>query len=57
MGRFDAKEVRACLDEIESELFRAADNEDCARFHKDTQLTTVLLLVLRMSMLLLWFYC
>ena len=51
MGRFDAEEVRACLDEIEAELFRAADNEDCARFHRDTQLTTVVLLSLRMSSL------
>ena len=49
---FDLKEIRNCLDEIESELFGAADTEDCQRFHKDTQLTAVLLLLFRMSSLM-----
>jgi hypothetical protein len=48
----DVEEVRKCLGEIDKELFRVADGEDCQRFHKDTQLTVVLLLLLRMSSLM-----
>jgi hypothetical protein len=50
--KLDPKQVRACLDEIESELFRLADSGDCERFHKDTQLTAVLLLLMRMLSLI-----
>jgi hypothetical protein len=52
MAGFDPEEIRKCLGEIESELFKAADNEECQRFHKDTQLTASLLLFLRMSSLI-----
>jgi hypothetical protein len=49
---FDPKEIRNCLDEIEGELFAAVDNDECQRFHKDTQLTATLLLLLRLSSLM-----
>src|SRR5438445_10928208 len=49
---FEPKQILTCLDEIETELFRIADNEECQRFHKDTQLTAVLLLLMRMSSLI-----
>jgi hypothetical protein len=52
MAGFNPEEIRKCLDEIESELFKAADNEECQRFYKDTQLTAALLLLLRMSSLI-----
>jgi hypothetical protein len=52
MAACDPEEIRKCLDEIESELFDAADHEECQRFHKDTQLTASLLLLLRMSSLI-----
>jgi len=42
-------EIAACLDEIDRELFRAASHNDCAGFHKDTQLTAVLILLVRCS--------
>ena len=45
-------QIRTCLDEIETELFRLADGEECQKFHKDTQLTAVLLLLMRMSSLI-----
>lgn len=51
-AQFDAEQVRSCLTEIETELFRIADNDECQRFHKDTQLTAVALLLLRMSSLI-----
>ena len=50
--KLDAAQVRACLDEIDAELFKVADNEQCQRFHKDTQLTAVVLLLLRASSLM-----
>ena len=40
------------LDEVERELFRVADHEECQRFHKSTQLTATVLLLLRASSLL-----
>ena len=49
--KFDPKEILTCLDEVEGELFRIADDEDCQRFHKDTQLTAMVLLLTRMSSL------
>lgn len=49
---FDPKQVRSCLTEIEAELFRIADTHECQRFHKDTQLTAVVLLLVRMSSLI-----
>lgn len=48
----DPEQIRNCLDEIESELFKVADSDECQRFHKDTQLTAILLLLLRMSSLI-----
>jgi hypothetical protein len=48
----DPKPILQCLDEVESELFRVADNDECQRFHKHSQLTAVLLLLLRTSSLL-----
>jgi len=50
-AKFDPEQVRNCLREIEAELFRIADDE-CQRFHKDTQLTAVVLLLMRMSSLI-----
>ena len=52
MADFDPKEIRACLDEMEIALFEAADTDDCQRFHKETQLTAVLLLLMRMASLM-----
>lgn len=45
-------EVAACLDEIDRELFRAAAHVDCEGFHKDSQMTAVLVLLVRCSSLL-----
>lgn len=52
MTNRDREQIRSCLDEIESVLFGVADSEECQRFHKDTQLTATLLLLLRMSSLI-----
>jgi hypothetical protein len=51
-AKFDPEQVRGCLKEIEAELFRIADNDACQQFHKDTQLTAVVLLLVRMSSLI-----
>jgi hypothetical protein len=48
----DCKHALRCLDEIEAELFRVADDPECQRFHKNSQLTAVLSLLLRASSLL-----
>jgi len=48
----DYKQVGACLDEIDRELFRVAGHDDCKGFHVDSQLTAVLLLLVRSSSLL-----
>lgn len=48
----DYEQIGACLDEIERALFRVADHGDCQRFHLDTPLTAVVLLLLRCSSLL-----
>jgi len=48
----DCKEVAACLDELDRELFRAASHADCDGFHKNSQLTAVLILLARCSSLL-----
>src|ERR1700720_2437457 len=45
-------EFAACLDEMDHCLFNAAAHEDCGGFHKDTQLTAVLTLLVRCSSLL-----
>src|SRR5271157_574832 len=50
--KFDPNQVLTCLDETESELFRIADNDECQRFNKDTQLTAMVLLLMRMSSLI-----
>ena len=31
--KLDAAQVRACLDEIDAELFKVADSDECQRFH------------------------
>lgn len=49
---FDHDSIRKCLDEIEAALFTVADGEECQKFHKDTQLTATVLLLLRMSSLI-----
>src|SRR5271156_5874289 len=49
---FDLGEFAASLDELDRCLFRAADHGDCGRFHKSTQLTAVLALLVRSSSLL-----
>jgi len=48
----DYQEIGACLDEIDRELFRVADHKDCQRFHAQSQLTAVILLLMRSSSLL-----
>jgi hypothetical protein len=50
--KFDPKRILTCLHEVESELFRIADTDECQRFHKDTQLTAMVLLLMRMSSLI-----
>lgn len=53
MPQLDYEQIRQCLDEIEAALFTVVDNSaDCQKFHKDTQLTATLLLLLRMSSLI-----
>lgn len=51
-AEFEPRQILTCLDEIEAELFRLADGGECERFHKDTQLAAVLLLLMRMSSLI-----
>jgi hypothetical protein len=46
------KQFLGCLAEVDTVLFKAADNSECQRFHKDTQLTAILLLGVRCSSLL-----
>ena len=48
----DSKPVLRCLDEVEHELFRVSDDPNCGTFHRNSQLTAVLLLLLRASSLL-----
>jgi len=48
----DYEQVRRCLDEIENALFTVAETDDCQKFHRDSQLTAVVLLALRMSSLI-----
>ena len=48
----DCTQILQCLDEAERELFRAAEDAECQRFHKSSQLSSVLLLLLRSSSLL-----
>jgi hypothetical protein len=50
--KLDAKQVRSCLGEMQSEIFSAAEDAECERFHKDTQLTATLLLIARMVSLI-----
>lgn len=47
----DYKQILQCLNEAERELFRVADGAECQRFHKNSQLSAVLLLLLRASSL------
>jgi hypothetical protein len=46
------KRIEACLSEIDRALFRAAAHNECQGFHADTQLTAVLVLLVRCSSLL-----
>jgi hypothetical protein len=48
----DQKRFIECLDELDRALFKLAEHDDCQRFHKDSQLTAVILLSLRCSSLL-----
>lgn len=48
----DLKQIDSCLDEIDHALIRVADHNECQRFHADTQLTAVVLLLIRCSSLL-----
>lgn len=48
----DGKQIVTCLEEIDRALFKVANHEDCHRFHQDSQLTAVLLLLVRCSSLL-----
>lgn len=48
----DHKQIEACLYEIDCALFNAADHTECRRFHQDSQLTAVILLLTRCSSLL-----
>jgi hypothetical protein len=46
------EQIHRCRDEIERELFRVADHDDCKRFHIESQLTAVVLLLIRNASLL-----
>jgi hypothetical protein len=48
----DRTQFAACLNEVDRCLFNAASHEDCNGFHKNTQLTAVLTLLVRCSSLL-----
>jgi hypothetical protein len=48
----DQKEFTHCLDELDRCLFDAAAHRDCEGFHKETQLTAVMTLLVRCSSLL-----
>ena len=48
----DYEQIGACLNEIDCALFRVADHHDCKRFNVDSQLTAVVLLLLRCCSLL-----
>jgi hypothetical protein len=48
----DYQQVRQCRDEVEHELFIAANSNECEKFQKETQLTAVLLLLIRNASLL-----
>jgi hypothetical protein len=47
----DYQQVRQCRDEVEHELFRIANHDDCKRFHEETQLTAVVFLLIRCASL------
>jgi hypothetical protein len=47
----DCEQVLQCLDEVERELFRVADHGEYQKFHKNSQLSAVLLLLLGASSL------
>jgi hypothetical protein len=49
---FDKNAIVECLDEIDRCLYGAAEHVDSEGFHKDTQLTAVLILLVRCSSLL-----
>jgi hypothetical protein len=49
--KFEPKQILTCIDEAEGELFRIADDV-CQRPNKDTQLTAMVLLLMRMSSLI-----
>jgi|HubBroStandDraft_6_1064221.scaffolds.fasta_scaffold08451_3 hypothetical protein len=48
----DDKQIESCLNEIDSALFRVAEHKDCQRFNVDSQLTAVVLLLIRCTSLL-----
>jgi hypothetical protein len=48
----DHEKISACLTEIDRALFKAADHHDCKRFHVDSQLTAVVMLLIRCASLL-----
>jgi hypothetical protein len=48
----DYEQICQCRDEIERELFRVANHDDCKRFYEESQLTAVLLLLIRSASLL-----
>jgi hypothetical protein len=48
----DHKQFDACLNEIDSAIFRLSDHDDCERFNKDSQLSAVVLLLVTCSSLL-----
>src|SRR5690242_16974970 len=48
----DRKQFTDCLNELDFCLFKAAEHKDCQGFHKDSELTAVLMLLVRCSSLL-----
>ncbi len=48
----DHEQIGRCRNEVERELFRVANHDDCKRFHHETQLTAVVLLLIRSASLL-----
>lgn len=48
----DHEHIRQCRNEVERELFMVANHDDCKRFHEESQLTAVVLLLIRSASLL-----
>ncbi len=52
MSSVNFEQFTVCLDEVDFALFKVAERDECNRFHVDSQLTAVVLLLARCSSLL-----